>query len=157
MNKFDQLQFIGLVLWKVNWTTMCRHKPLLLSMWLFIVRFDNFDHTRRFYWSYTLLLKPPVLMHSWMNSVHVLSLMPWPKPTTIFFILSIYMFVHYRPYAIYHITKHKMQSADCSHFCESKWPHSIRLTSTIHFMFGFMRRWHQLHKVCISLQLWGTV
>ena len=29
---------------------------------LFLVRFNNFDQTTDFYWSYTLLLKPPVLM-----------------------------------------------------------------------------------------------
>ena len=28
---------------------------------LFLVRFNNFDQTTGFYWSYTLLLKPPVL------------------------------------------------------------------------------------------------
>ena len=27
----------------------------------FLVRFNNFDRTTGFYWSYTLLLKPPVL------------------------------------------------------------------------------------------------
>ena len=44
-----------------------RHKPLLLSTWpsvLFLVQFNNFDRTTRFYLSYTLLLKPPVLMCS---------------------------------------------------------------------------------------------
>ena len=43
----------------------CAHKPLLLSTLLgvlFLVQFNNFDQTRNFYWSYTLLLKLPVLM-----------------------------------------------------------------------------------------------
>ena len=63
-----------------------RHKPLLPSMWpgaLFLVWFNNFDRTTRvtcsyssrpflcalvgFYWSYTLLLKPPILMRSWLE------------------------------------------------------------------------------------------
>jgi len=41
------------------------HKPLLLSTLLgvlFLVQFNNFDQTRNIYWSYTLLLKLPVLM-----------------------------------------------------------------------------------------------
>ena len=41
---------------------------MLLSMHvtsvLFLVRFNNFALTTGFYWSYTLLLKSPVLMHS---------------------------------------------------------------------------------------------
>ena len=37
---------------------------------LFLVRFNNFDRTMGFYWSYTLLLKPPVLMYScWYHQV----------------------------------------------------------------------------------------
>ena len=48
-----------------------RHKPLLLSTCpsvLFqygsiLVRFNNFDWAMGFYWSYTPLLKPPILMH----------------------------------------------------------------------------------------------
>ena len=32
---------------------------------MFYIRFSNFDRTMGFYWSYILLLKPPVLMHSW--------------------------------------------------------------------------------------------
>ena len=44
-----------------------RQKSLLLSVWLgvlFLVRFNNFDRTTGFYWNYTLLLKPPILMRS---------------------------------------------------------------------------------------------
>ena len=43
---------------------LCRHKPLLLSMWpgvLFLVWFNSFDRTKGFYWSYTLLLSRPFL------------------------------------------------------------------------------------------------
>ena len=46
---------------------------LLLRTWLgaeFVVRFNNFALTAGFYWSYTLLLKPPVLMHSWHLHAH---------------------------------------------------------------------------------------
>ena len=32
---------------------------------VFLVWFNNFDQTTCFYWSYTLLLKPPILMCSW--------------------------------------------------------------------------------------------
>ena len=44
-----------------------RQKSLLLSVWLgvlFLVQFNNFDRTTGFYWNYTLLLKPPILMRS---------------------------------------------------------------------------------------------
>ena len=34
---------------------------------LFSVRFNNFDQTTSFYWSYTLLLELPVLMSSWFE------------------------------------------------------------------------------------------
>ena len=53
------------------------YKLLLLSKWpvvLFLVRFNNFDQTIGFCWSYMLLLKPPVLMCSWcgyMRSLYV--------------------------------------------------------------------------------------
>ena len=33
-------------------------------MRLFLAWFNNFDQTMGFYWSYTLLLESPVLMHS---------------------------------------------------------------------------------------------
>ena len=36
---------------------------------LFLVRFNNFALTTGFYWSYTLLLKSPVLNCSWLTSV----------------------------------------------------------------------------------------
>ena len=32
---------------------------------IFLVQFNNFDWTTGFYWSFTLLLKPPVVMYSW--------------------------------------------------------------------------------------------
>ena len=35
---------------------------------LFLVRFNNFALTTGFYWSYMLLLKSPVLMHSWVSA-----------------------------------------------------------------------------------------
>ena len=47
-----------------------RHQPLLLStcrVFYLYEQFDNFDRTMGFYWSYTLLLKPPVLMCSCMT------------------------------------------------------------------------------------------
>ena len=34
---------------------------------LFLVQFNNFALTTGFYWSYNLLLKSPVLMHSWCD------------------------------------------------------------------------------------------
>ena len=49
---------------------MRKYKSLLLSMRqgvLFLVRFNNFDRTVGFYWSYTLLLEPTVLMCSYIH------------------------------------------------------------------------------------------
>ena len=36
---------------------------------LFLVQFNNFALTTSFYWSYTLLLKSPVLMRSWSKII----------------------------------------------------------------------------------------
>ena len=40
----------------------CRRKAV--TGVLFLVQFNNFDQTTRFYWSYMLLLKFSILMHS---------------------------------------------------------------------------------------------
>ena len=59
-----------------NSNTYCtathRHKPLLLSTWpgvVFLARFNNFAQTTGFCWSYTLLLKLPVLMRSCIQHI----------------------------------------------------------------------------------------
>ena len=63
-----------------------RKMLMLLSMHmtsvLFLVWFNNFTLTMGFYWSYTLLLWSPVLMHScWGSFLHVAGFQPFP-PTT---------------------------------------------------------------------------
>jgi len=41
-----------------------RHKLLFVTGFLFLVWYNNFDQAMSFYWSYTLLLKPPILICS---------------------------------------------------------------------------------------------
>ena len=46
---------------------------------LFLVWFNNFALNMGFYWSYTLLLKSPVLMRSWCISISLFQVMMTPK------------------------------------------------------------------------------
>ena len=55
--------------------------PVCWSIWLIITNIDTFgDPTTGFYWSYTLLLKSPVLMHSWITHTSIRSLYIQHKP-----------------------------------------------------------------------------
>ena len=73
---WNQLEFTK----NSNTYCSCRHKLLLLSMWLivlFLVRFNNFDQTTSFYWTYTFLLNPPILMHSCLSICGRLMVCGW--------------------------------------------------------------------------------
>ena len=56
------------------------------SMWLgvlFLVRFNNFNWTTGFYWSYTCLLKQTNLMHSWFLLGLHMCMMPRAAPSAL--------------------------------------------------------------------------